>query len=419
MTERKTRLTLGLIVAMGVLLRVTNLGVPDFATDEAQAALAASAAWTPLGMGILNSATILFGKHILVARSVSAIFGIACLPLVYLLTREMTKRADMALLATAIAALFPTHILFSRLAYLSIQECFWWLAVLYTFLRAKKQKIALWYILLFAATVASTMTKTQDILLPALLVIGRMVEMRTNVLRDAISWILIIACIPFGFFFLTHPGIPATLFLYGGHMYGVSGPFARVIDLVTMWWKLLGIYLLAIILCLQTLRTFAWPFHALLIVDVFTGYLLGPGHEYYATHLVFFSIPIAAALLRAGSSLRATAMGLFAAFTLLTLGPTSLFLNPWTHHLYQKTGFWNQNAARVNEVLKDEETVTVLGDAGHHLRWYLAPRILVGREMTPPYPTQYLILTSIAEAPKAKGGIVVLSSEEMALVQIK
>jgi len=419
MIEREKRLLLGMLAALGVLLRVTDLGVPDFATDEAQAALASSAAWTPLGMGILKNVTMLFGQEIIVARSVSALFGIACLPLIYLLTREMTKKTDIALLATVIAALFPTHILFSRLAYLSIQECFWWLVVLYAFLKAKKEKEMFWYLLLFAATVASTMTKTQDILLPAFLVIGRIIELRMKVLRDTLSWILIIACIPFGFFFLTHPGISATLFLYGGNMYGVSGPFARIIDLATVWWKLLGIYLIAMAASLPALRTFPWPFHALLLVAVLTGYLLGPGHEYYATHLVFFSIPIATALLRSDASLRIAAMGLCTAYTLLTLGPTSLFLNPWTNHLYQKTGFWNQNAAAINDLLKEEEAVTVLGDAGHHFRWYLAPRVLVGRDMIAPYQTQYLILTILAEAPKAKGGTVILSSEELALVKLE
>lgn len=418
MTERETRFVLGFVAALGVLLRVTDLGVPDFATDEAQAAMAATAAWTPLGMSILKGATALFGEHILIARSVSAIFGIACLPLIYLLALELTKKEKVALFALVVASLFPTHILFSRLAYLSIQECFWWLALTLCFLRARKHDDAKWYVALFLVTVASTMTKTQDILLPAFLVFGRIIELRTKVFKDILSWVLIIACIPFGFYVLTHPGIAATLFLYGGNMYGVSGPFVRLMTLFAMWWKLLGVYLIVIVASLPALKKLPWPYYALLAVSILTGYLLGPGHEYYATHLVFFSIPIAISLAKWRTEIMHTCLALFVGFTLLTLGPREIFLNEWTHHLYQRHGFWNVHAEEINEIIKNEATVTVLGEAGHHIRWYLTPKVLVGKNLTAPYSTNYLILLDMKDAPKAAGGTVEFAGEEMALVKM-
>ncbi|HLD07577.1 MAG TPA: glycosyltransferase family 39 protein [Candidatus Peribacterales bacterium] len=419
MKAQEYRFTLGLLAALGVLLRITDLPFPDFATDEAQAAFAASAAWTPLAMGIVKGATTLFGEEIIVARSVSALFGIACLPLIYLLSMELTKKRDSALLALVVASLFPSHILFSRLAYPSIQECFFWLAALFFYLRATRSKDMRWSIALFFAIVASTMTKTQDILFPAALVLGRIAELRTKVMKDTVTWIIILACIPFVLYVATHPGIAATIFLYGGNMYGVSGPLDRFVTLFETWWRLLALFLIIIAVSLPALKKLPWPFHALLGTAILTAYLLGPGHTYYTTHLVFFSLPIAMTITEWKPNIRNLCLGLLTACTLLLLGPRAVFLNPWTEDHYREPGFWNEHAAEINDVLKGEEAVTVLGDAGHHLRWYLEPKVLVGKNMTPPFATKYVLLLGQEELGKVAGSKVVFAGEIAAIVQIR
>lgn len=418
MKTQEFRFLLGLLAALGVLLRVTDLGFPDFATDEAQAALGASAAWMPLATWIPHTVITLLGQNIVIARGVSVIFGIACLPLIYVLTLELTKKRETALLATAIASLFPTHILFSRLAYPSMEECFFWLLLLLCFLRARKNDDFRWYLALFFATVLSTMTKTQDILFPAALILGRIVELRTKVLKDTLAWTIAIACIPFTLYVATKPGIAATLTLYGGNMYGVSGPLERLITLLTIWWKLAALYVLAIIASIPSLRLLPWPFHSLLATSILIGYLLGPGHEYYATHLVFFSIPIAIALMEWKSEVRILCLSLLVACTLVLLGPRAIFLNRFTHDLYLEPGFWNLHAAEINEALKGEKAVTVLGEAGHHLRWYLEPEVLVGKNMTPPYPTKFAVLLNPSEAAKTPGAKLIFAEEMAAVVQI-
>lgn len=61
--------------------------------------------------------------------------------------------------------------------------------------------------------------------------------------------------------------------------------------------------------------------------------------------------------------------------------------------------------------------MTVLGDAGHHLRWYLEPRVLVGKDMIPPYPTKYVILLGLDEASKVAGSKLVWVSEGVGVVR--
>ena len=50
--------------------------------------------------------------------------------------------------------------------------------------------------------------------------------------------------------------------------------------------------------------------------------------------------------------------------------------------------------------------MTVLGDVGHHVRWYLEPRVLVGKDMESPYPTNIVILFSTDDADRVSGKIV-------------
>jgi hypothetical protein len=405
-----------LLIAIGILLRLTDISVPDFSTDEVQATLAASAAWTPLGMQTLRISQVLFEHSMLAARLTSVLFGIGSLSILYLIARHYMEKKS-ALLAVAIAAIFPSHILFSRLAFLSIQQSFWWLVLLLMFLNARKCNDKRWIYALFFASVAATMAKTQGLLLPGLFLLGLMVEKKKKVLSDEIFWALVFSLIPISFYILTHPGILATVMgASDGGAHGVSQPFSRITDLLSMWWRVLGIFLLVILVSLPKLKTFSWPLWATLLVGTGLGFLLGPGHAYYATHLVLFALPVAIVLGSMKVKMRGTVFALLLAFTLMTLGPRTLFMNPWLNEHYQSVGFWNVYAEELNEALAGEEAVTVLGDAGHHLRWYMEPRVYVGKNLQPPYPTDYVILLGVSEAAKIRGKIE-LVLEDVALVK--
>jgi len=407
---------LWLCIGVGIALRMTDLGVPDFATDEAQAALGATAAWTPLGMQIMGLAQSLFGHTIIVARSVSAVFGIALLPLLYLIAREYTDKKT-ALLITAIAAIFPTHIVFSRLAYLSAQLLFGWTLMLYCFLKTRKAILAPqsslsasgvgWMFALFFASVFATLIKSQGLLFPGLLILGTFIEqwktskklsivncLPAEALAKAgqLSIVLVLSLLPTTLYILTHPGIAATVLLYGGNMYGISGFFHRFIELFTTWWTELSLFLIVLVFALPSLKNFSWPVSALLALVSTVGFILGPDHAYYVSDLVLFALPIGMMLSKIHPIVRKGTLGALLILTLLILGPTTLYRTQWTYPLYQEKGYWNTHAETLNAVLKGEETVTVLGFPGHHLRWYLTPRLLVGREMTPPYPTAFILI---------------------------
>ncbi len=424
MRPQRDAIFLWLLIAIGVALRLTDLLFPDFATDEAQAALGATAAWTPLGMQIMGLVQLLFGHEIIVARGVSVAFGIAFLPLLYALARHYRLREQEALLVTAIAAIFPSHILFSRLAYLSTQLLFGWTLTLFFFLKAREKQDTLSLVSLFLASVFVTLIKTQGLLLPLLLLLGTFVEQWRNWRKlktknyqlITLSFVLLLSLIPVTLYILTHPGIAATVLLYEGNLYGTAHLLTRVTDLLSTWWHMLSLFLLAMLFSLRMLPSFSWPLWITLAWVSVHGLLLGPGNPYYTTELVLFALPIALLLQRCTVTLRYATLSGLLILTLLLLGPRAFFQSPLTLGPYAHEGYWNTHAARINEVLKGEEAVTVLGYPGHHLRWYLEPHLLLGRNMTPPYPTKFLLVPESKE-PLPEGRVVYRDETMVVLAQ--
>lgn len=416
------------IIALGAVLRIVDVSVPDFASDEAQFALGASAAQPPAGMFLFQFAQILFGHEITAVRGVSVLLGILTLPLIFGITKTFSDEKT-ALLATAIAAIFPSHIFFSRLAYLSVALCFGWALLLFAYLKARKAKsykqAAPWIIAVFLASVFVTHIKTQGLLLPFFLMIGSFIEAHIARSKNPslssflvpLSSALLLSLIPIALYILTHPGVAATLLLYGGSMYGVSDFIIRVQELFSVWWSLIGIFLIAALFGMKDFRKCPWPLQTLIVIGFLIGLLLGPGHSYYATKLAFFSIPIAMALSTLEKKLRVTLVTALLIFTLFTLCPAHLV--PFPHELFAKEGSWNKEAPIFNDLLGDEQSVIVFGDAGHQVRWYLEPEVLVGKNMSPPYGANYALLLDIGETRKVPDSKIVFVGETAGLVKMR
>jgi len=364
------------ILILGIVLRLIDLHVPDMTTDEAQFVLGASAAQPPVGMALFRAVQTVFGSHILVSRSVSVLLGILTIPAFYALARCVVDKRT-ALLATAVASIVPSHVLFSRLAYLSVPLCLAWILTTLAFLKARETKHSKWLLALFAASVIATLTKTQGLLIPGLLLFGRIIETRHRCIKDEICWVLGLSLIPIGLTILTDPGIPATLLLYGGSMYGFSDFVSRIATLHNVWWTLLPIFFLAAIFSFSYIRRLGWPLWILLAVSTLIGLVLGPNHEYYATYLIIWALPIGIMLSQVSTRRRRTALAVLFFSAIAVLSP----LSPWTHRLYKEPGYWNTHAQEMNTILADEEQVIAVGFAGHHIRWYLEPRVLVGNDM--------------------------------------
>ena len=427
------------MIIVGVALRFTDLSFPDFATDEAQAALAATAAWTPLGMMILKFTQGLFGHEIAIVRGVSVFFGLLQLPLMYALAlyimqkRRSSPQAahDTALIVAAVAAVFPSHVLYSRLAWLSVHLCFAWTLVLYTYLRAREKNQTEWLVLLFLACVFASLLKTQGLLLPVFLIIGTFTEImfkrnkkRKTKNEKLLIYTLLLSLLPVFFYIVTHPGIAATVLLYGGDLYGVSGILIRAEDLIMVWWKILTIFLIVLVLSLRFLGCLAprpkrwkvWPIWGLLLLCATIGFILGPGNGYYTTYLVLFSLPIGIGLAKSKNWIRMAALIVLLTTTIISLGPRDLTLSVQTLEPYKTEGYWNSHEKEINNVLRGETAVTVLGYAGHHLRWYIDPYLYVGRNMDPPYPTDLIMILGDSDAVKGFGRIL-YEDEQVAVVR--
>lgn len=405
-------------IGLGILLRFLDLSFPDFDTDEAQAAFAATAAWTPAGMMTFRFAQALFGQEIIIVRGTSALFGLAFLPLFYALARRYVDRPT-ALTAVAVAALFPSHILFSRLGYLSTQLLFAWTLLLYCFLKvcevsndkatprsSTKSSGVGWFAALFFASVYATFIKTQGLVLPILLAVGVFIDQWRTQDKFSIFWTLLLSLIPVSLYILTHPGIAATLLLYEGNLYGVSDFLTRVSDLLRTYWHVLSLFLLAIVFSLRSFPACNWPLRVTLAWVSMHGLFLGPGNAYYTTELVLFALPIGVSLARLSPLLRNTVLCILLITTLTLLGPRSLFLNRWTLEPFRSEPYWNTHANIINEHVRDETAVTVFGYPGHQLRWYLEPRALVGRTMVPPYPTRHLLILQDPVTARRLGSVI-------------
>ncbi|MBU2259000.1 hypothetical protein KKC44_00155, partial [Patescibacteria group bacterium] len=103
--------------------------------------------------------------------------------------------------------------------------------------------------------------------------------------------------------------------------------------------------------------------------------------------------------------------------TLSIVGPRSLMLNPNLYYLYQEEGYWNTHADTLNRILKDEEEVVALGPAGHHIRWYIEPRVLVGDTMDIEGRSGNYLLLLAEEAKRMAGAQVLYTDEKVSILK--
>ncbi|MCF7845143.1 MAG: glycosyltransferase family 39 protein [Kiritimatiellales bacterium] len=411
-----------LIIILGIVLRVTDIGIPDIATDEAQFALGASAAQPPVGMSLFALIQAIFGSSIIAVRSVSIVLGIASIGMMFLVARTFLTK-ESSLFVAAIASIFPSHIIFSRLAYLSVPLCFAWLLVLFVFLKA--QKDSRWLIPLFLACVFATFVKTQGLLFPLFLLVGiifSLIKRREFSIINyqfLIAIILLLSLIPIGLFIATSPGILATLLLYGGNMYGLSNIIERISTLISVWWSILPVLTVFAASSITRMRDIPWPVWVLVFIGTIMGLLLGPAHQYYTTYLVYWSIPITVLLLRWPLPLKGIALVAVILSTLSIVGPRNIMPNARLYHIFQEEGYWNTNAEKINSILKDEDEVIVLGAAGHHIRWYIEPRVLVGDTMDLSDRDGNYLLLIAEEASKIKGARVLYTDEMVSVLKVK
>lgn len=401
------RLILALLVAAGLALRFASLTLPDISTDEAQFALGASAAQPLVGMQFFDLGQRLFGEENAVVRAVAGAWGILGVALLAAIGLVLGGRKTAAVVGL-IALFFPSHVVFSRLAYLSAPLTAWWLAVLLMFLVAEKRTTPQAIIGLYGVSFVATFIKTQAFLLPLALLLYRAVRLRGKIVRDPLAWALALSMIPIMLYIAAHPGILATVAQYGGNQYGLLDVGGRLFALAMSAWSIMGIGLFVCALATPALRTMPAPWWIALTVGIGQGYVLGPENAYYMTDLVLLALPIGIAL---ASSRRmilagtACAIAIFIAASLMTISTQ------------RRHDYWETHAGAINEALADADAVIVLGNAGHHLRWYIEPYVLVGKDMNIEDRSGYFLLLDPSERDRISGGEVVYKDGVVTIVR--
>lgn len=381
MSARARRLLLLLGIALAAVLRFNDLTLPDLATDEAQFALGWSAAHPPLGMWLLRLAQWIAGPHLWVVRAGPVLAGVLTVVVLFFLARA-EHRKDAAMLTLFLAAVWPSHVLFSRLAFLTVFQCLAWLVLLLCFVHARRERSVPWLLAVYAATLAAVFIKAQGFLLPGFLLLGLLIERRQRIVRDPLAWAVLLGVLPVILYIASHPGVPATVLFYAGSKFDIYHIGPRLLELLATWRSTLGIAILALPYGAWQLRRLSWPVAAMAFLAVIQGLYLDPGSAYYSAQLVVFSLPVAVGLMSVGPPVRIVVWVLIAAVTLAMYGPYPHLVTRWTHPLYREEGYWNAHADQINAVLSEEPVIGVVGSTGHQLRWYLAPRLLVGEQET-------------------------------------
>ncbi len=359
-----------LTLLLGLVLRLWQIGLPDLATDEAQFILGASAAHPPLGILLFQGALALH-HSVTAARMVSVLAGFLCVGALFLLAQRFSTVRTAGFVA-ATASVFPGHMIFSKLAYLDGLQTLAWVLTILTLEQARskrKEEGGMALLLLWAAAVASTFIKTQGFLLPLALLLLRLWEMRAHrPWRDPIAGMLILSLLPIALYLPTHPGIFATLQLYGGSTFGLEDFLTRIVTLLGTWWHELLLLLPLAVLSLPSLRKLPLSIKVLCVIAAMQGVLLGPGHAYYVTELVIFALPIGLFIARLPRTPRV--------ITLILCMGSALAVQ-----MRASPTYWNTHADTLNALLAGEERIVAVGPTGHHVRWYLQPEVLVGDTM--------------------------------------
>lgn len=400
---------------IGILLRFIDLGTPDIATDEAQFALGKSAAHPPLGIALLRLAQMIGGENLIALRMPSVVIGCLSLWLIYRIALLWVEK-DQARLAVFAAALFPAHILFSRLAYLDVQLFILWLLSLLAFERARRERSSQNLLFVFIACTAVGFIKMQGFAFPFLLLLGLTLERRQKIWRDPLAVILVLSLLPALFYIVSRPGIFATVVANSGAASDIASPLSRIADMTERWWHVLWLMLPASILSLPFLRRFGWPVWALLGFACVQQYVLGATHDYYITTFTILALPIGSALSSLPSKLRTTVCLVLTCNAFVLLAPMSL-RTPYTNvHPLDREQYWNTHAEAINSALEGTEKVIAMGYIGHHVRWYLEPEVLVGKDMD----THSMIGTFVylnGQKPEARDGEIVYEDEFLTIVR--
>lgn len=378
------------VITLGIAYRFIDLTVPDFSTDEAQFALGQSAAQPPLGMWFFRFAQMIFGPTILVARLVSVGWGIAAVAGIGLVARLIFDKRT-AWWAAAIAAMMPSAILYSRLAYLTSCMSVIWLISIYAFLRATDQPRKPWFWLLFVGSnIAAGFTQSQGLLLALLLTMSMWVATSPRRYNWSEKCIAMSSVVPGLLYIVFHPQILVSFTLVGGSESHMSLTM-RALELVRIWLILLGPFALCLIGSAREIKQSRLPIILLLATGLLLSLILTP-RPYYATYALFFALPIAAFLVKRPLAWRVSILTVLSLYTALRLGPVALVGRTVALEPFNAMPYWNTHTDTINAAVQNHREIVVYGNAGHHIRWYLEPTVFVGTSMPSVPATPVLVL---------------------------
>jgi len=386
--SRVEKYVLWVCITAGCCLRFVDLTFADLATDEAQFVLGATAAHPKPSLWVFQIAQFIGGSTLLSVRLPVALVGCLIVWLMYVIARRECGK-ETALRVAALAAIFPSAIVFSRLAYLSTFVIASWLFFTYCFLRARRDSSVFMLILLFFASVIASYTKTQGFVFTFMLLLGCIIQKRQRVFQDPVAIILALSLVPISATLVTSPAILATLTQYSGGAFGAHAPLERLSTLFSSWVLMVPFFLPLLLLSVQRARQLPWSMVLLMCLGMGMAFFLGPSHLYYTADVIYTMFAIGLWMGTLHAYVRLSIVSVLCVTTVFVLQPMH-----WMQHSYRvppfsQVPYWNTHASQLESVLHTQTELTILGNnVGHHVRWYLRPEITVIRD-----PSNYLPVT--------------------------
>ncbi|HLD31537.1 MAG TPA: glycosyltransferase family 39 protein [Patescibacteria group bacterium] len=377
--KSKNQIVFASILVVAIFGRFFDLGLGNLNNDEAKTALGIAFPHSHLLPWLTVASQMVLGVNEWAVRLPYALAGVMFVVVMYFLGKNIADRR-MGLWLAGLAAILPSNVLLSRLAFLDVPLVLSWSLIVLFWVKIEKQPTKLNLSLLFFFLALAPWFKIQAVFLFIALFIHLLWRQRGRFWKGHEFWLMLLAGLPFLFYFLSQPQQLADLGHYLGTQAGTSSSGLFLLTVVKHFSLLLPLSVMGLVFLIRRKTDWSGPAGLLgIFFFVIFAVLVGGGFSYY--YLVMLDIPIL----------------FFAVYPLSVLSGKKQWTRVWTGSLAISgliflLFIWSSfSLARINCQQKDfcawqtvrvdleqiaidlaGEPVFVSNDLGFEARWYLS-----------------------------------------------
>lgn len=230
----KKNILLWSIILLAIVIRISNMFMCDV-NDRGQVALGVTANLPPLQHWISVPFYYITNNNGFAPLYVNIILDVIVLILLYDLGINLVG-SGFGKLMSLLYAIFPIVILNARWVSPETTETFFVVLIIYFFAKLEifGKNTFINKLLFYLSVVIGCFAKQQTILIVIPIIVYGLFKYKLNVYKKQNYWILLLGCLPYLFFLLTHPEmVAATLVIYFGQPVLTGGFIHKVIIFVS------------------------------------------------------------------------------------------------------------------------------------------------------------------------------------------